>query len=125
MHVAAAYRPTEVVMESSRFDVWTRRRVGLAAGGGLAGALISVTGAQVGQAKKKKKKKCCKDIRATCTSDKQCCGNAVCGEREGIENITVCCLPEGQSCSNIAGSQLECCGDLECDGVTLKCDAIT
>ena len=104
-------------MDGSSFDGWSRRRVGVAAGG-LAAALLSLAG--MGEAaakkkkKKKKKKKCCLAVRATCSSDSQCCEGSVCGQRAGIENITVCCVPDGQPCTNTPGSQLECCGNSEC-----------
>ena len=101
-------------MDGSSFDGWSRRRVGVAAGG-LAGALLSLAGmGEIAAKKKKKKKKCCLAVRATCSSDSQCCKGSVCGQREGIENISVCCVPDGQPCTNIPGSQLECCGSSEC-----------
>ena len=97
-------------MDGTSFDRWTRRRVGVAAGG-LAGVLLSATG--LGEVAAKKKK-CCLPVRATCSSDSQCCKGSVCGQRVGIDTISVCCVPDGQPCTNTPGSQLECCGSSEC-----------
>lgn len=101
-------------MNKSRFDSWTRRRFGLAVGP-AAGALVSMAGIGA-DAKKKKKtcKTCCTAVRGSCSSSSECCEGSICAQRQGIENIAVCCIPEGSPCSNIPGSQLECCGTLEC-----------
>jgi hypothetical protein len=121
MHVvfdAYSCAQREAAVEQTRFDSWTRRRFGVAVGG-LSGALLAMTGGTATKAKKKKCKKttCCIAVRGSCstTSGDQCCSPATCGQRTGIEGITVCCIPQGQACTNIPGSQLECCGSLECN----------
>jgi hypothetical protein len=104
-------------VEQTRFDSWTRRRFGVAVGG-LSGALLAMTGGAATEAKKKKKCKkttCCTAVRGSCSTSDECCSPATCGQRTGIEGITVCCIPAGQPCTNIPGSQLECCGSLECN----------
>jgi hypothetical protein len=86
--------------------------------GGLSGALLAMTGGAATEAKKKKKCKkttCCTAVRGSCSTSDECCSPATCGQRTGIEGITVCCIPQGQPCTNIPGSQLECCGSLECN----------
>ncbi|MBA2596045.1 MAG: hypothetical protein H0V00_05395 [Chloroflexia bacterium] len=46
------------VMDSKRFDIWTRRRFGLGMSGMAAGLLSVATGGEVLAKKKKGKKKC-------------------------------------------------------------------
>jgi hypothetical protein len=68
-------------MDGSRFDAWTRRRFGLAAGG-LAGSLLALMGLDDAEAKKKHKKhkkhkKRCRKLGQSCTQGgkRKCCSN--------------------------------------------------
>lgn len=87
-------------MDGSRFDAWTRRRVGLAAGG-LTVGLLGLTGLAETEAKKKHKKKCKKlGIGCNTTGKKQrCCADLLC-EPSTTVGGNRCCLDDGKACSN-------------------------
>jgi hypothetical protein len=83
-------------MDGSRFDSWTRRRIGLAASG-LAVALAGLFPVDA-KKKKKRKKKQCKKLGATCSpTGRKCCKGNACE--------SVCCKQSGKSCA----SSDECC----------------
>ena len=98
-------------MDGSRFDAWTRRRFGLAAGG-LAGSLLSLIGIgpDDAQARKgKKKKRRCKKLGQPCkpTGKRKCCkgkGLACYPPVEGPGGRR-CCLRGQESCK----TDDECC----------------
>jgi hypothetical protein len=96
-------------MDGSQFDVWTRRRFGLAAGG-LSASLVGFIGLDSAEAKKKhkkKKKKKCKKLGETCTPDgTACCDCLACGASSGSAG-DVCCQPGGAACTLAA--QNDCC----------------
>ncbi|MGH2618313.1 MAG: hypothetical protein ACRDJC_24040 [Thermomicrobiales bacterium] len=98
-------------MDGSRFDAWTRRQVGLVAGG-LAGSFLGLVGLESAEAKKrnkKKKKKRCKKLTQACTQGKKkrCCNNRRCGRPLASTGKDRCCRAGGESCSpETAG---ECC----------------
>jgi hypothetical protein len=103
-------------MDGLQFDAWTRRRVGLAAGGALAGlAGLAKTGA-----KKKGKRKRCRKLGAICTpgAKRKCCGKLRC-DHHGTNSInqTFCCKTEGKLCQN----GLDCCTPLGCVGTPKRC----
>ena len=99
-------------MEGSRFDAWTRRRFGLAAGGLVASLLGSRTGDET-EAKKQRRKPRCKTLGRLCTPSgtRKCCGDLRC--RTTTLNAVVdtfCCQTEGNPCEQHS----HCCGDLCC-----------
>ena len=82
-------------MDGLRFDLWTRRRFGLAAGGLAALLVFPIDGAAK---KKKKKKKRCLNIGADCVagSKKRCCKNLRCDFAGGSQTTTFCCKTAGE-----------------------------
>jgi hypothetical protein len=97
------------MMSGSRFDSWSRRRVG-ALIGGLA---VSGNGLISTEAKKKhkhKKKKRCKRLGDTCTpgGKRKCCKSVACTMNEG--GVTRCCRDFGEPC----GKDSDCCS-FNCD----------
>jgi hypothetical protein len=101
-------------MDGSRFDAWTRRKFGLAAGGAVA-ALVGMTGLTDTEAKKKKKKKCRK-LGQTCdinTKNQKCCKkNEDCAQVQGLGSSNFCCKPHNANCS----VNTDCCGNRKCSG---------
>ncbi len=98
-------------MDGHRFDLWTRRRVGLTAGG-LA-ALLAFPHAGAAKKKKKKKKRCL-NLSAICTPGgrKKCCGTLDCDTTGGSNSpITLCCKKAGRCDFNA-----ECCSQQFCNG---------
>ena len=101
-------------MDGSHFDAWTRRRFGLAVGGGVA-ALIGLTARDDAEAKHHHKKKCIKQPRVACGGKKKCCKDKdlTCGDILGLEGKNCCRKVQG-TCKD-AG---DCCGDFICDQIT-------
>jgi hypothetical protein len=100
-------------MEGSRFDRWTRRRVGKGAAG-LLGALAgqwALPEAEARHRKKHKKNRCIKLAKACVQGHKPCCKNLAC-EDFGRPTDFRCCKTEGYACSN--DREDECCPDLSC-----------
>lgn len=100
-------------MDDSRFDRWTRRRFGHAAGSAAA-ALVGAPAAA--SARKKCKKIRCRKLLETCepNSTKQsCCQGMNCDPVSGQGAALLCCLGRRQRC--LASSQ--CCGQTICLGV--------
>jgi hypothetical protein len=105
----------EDAMDASRFDAWTRRRLGWAAGG-LATSLFNLSTLD-GAAAKKKKKRCkkirCKTELQSCDPDiekERCCLGLNCdvfGEQPGLR----CCLGLRSRC--LPGDD-HCCSELLC-----------
>jgi hypothetical protein len=93
-------------MDDTRFDAWTRRRFGLAAGG-LAATVLGLAGIEDAQTRKKRKKRC-KRLGASCKSGgkRTCCGTLRC-DRISFEPSpeTRCCRKKDQPC---AGNH-DCC----------------
>jgi hypothetical protein len=98
-------------MDDARFDAWTRRRFGLAAGG-LAATALGLAGMENAQTRKKRKKRCRK-LGAGCTSGgkRRCCGTLRC-DRISFEDSprTRCCRAEDQPCAD----HHDCCENLCC-----------
>jgi hypothetical protein len=90
-------------MDGSRFDAWTRRHFGLAAGG-LAASLMWLAAFADTDAKKKKKKKKkkCKKLGTGCTpgGKRKCCKkqNLICAPIPGLGGNR-CCRDVGQTCT--------------------------
>lgn len=98
-------------MEESRFDAWTRRRFGLALGGGLAALGL---GARGGTVAGKKKKKRCRKLKQACQSgnrNRKCCNGLTCGESVAIPEGAHCCRKAQGICSDAS----ECCSPALCD----------
>ncbi|MGH2615610.1 MAG: hypothetical protein ACRDJC_10255 [Thermomicrobiales bacterium] len=93
-------------MDGSRFDAWTRRRFGMAAGGATF-AFFAGTHADSVAKKKKKKKKRCKKLGQPCQpgGKRKCCRGNACQSDEGIPGTFSCCKPNGTPCSDVS----ECC----------------
>jgi hypothetical protein len=101
-------------MEGSRFDAWTRRSFGLAAGG-LAGSLMAhATVLDVAAKKKKKKKKKCREFAESCTEKETCCCGLAC--RPAGMSGDACCRIGGSECS----SATQCCSG-RCTGGYCEC----
>ena len=98
-------------MDDTRFDAWTRRRFGLAAGG-LAATVLGLAGIEDAQTRKKRKKRC-KRLGASCKSGgkRTCCGTLRC-DRISFEPSpkTRCCRKKNQPCVD----NHDCCAGLCC-----------
>jgi len=108
-----------MVVDGSRFDAWTRRQFGLAAGG-MAASLLGLASLAETDAKKKKNKnkKKCRNLGQTCDINKknqQCCkNNQDCAQVQGLGSSNFCCKPQNSSCS----VNTDCCGNRKCNGGT-------
>jgi hypothetical protein len=108
-------------LDGLRFDGWTRRRFGVAAGGALA-ALIGAGGSRHAGADKKGKqrKKRCLKLGAPCRpgGKRKCCHRRAC-EQVAMEDDpqTYCCKDNAAKC----GRDEDCCGFSECDPVEKIC----
>ena len=105
-------------MQKSPFDIWTRRRFGLATGGGLA-ALLGLGAGEV-EAKKTKKRKRCRKLGRTCKPEgkRTCCGKLQCDATGfGGELPRVCCKRKGKPCAD----ERDCCSGLACCGSPAVC----
>ena len=94
-------------MDGTRFDAWTRRRVGLAAGG-MTVALLGIAG---GDAEAKKKKRRCKKLGDQCKPSgkkKRCCKQLSCELELNNAGLLRCCGKPGLTC----GSGPECCSTI-------------
>lgn len=110
-------------MDGERFDAWTRRRFGLAAGGAVA-SLLGLIGLEDAEAKKKKKKKKkkkdCRKLGQTCDQtqkNKKCCKqDQLCAQVQGLGSGTFCCKQRGAGCSENS----DCCGNDKCQNGTCE-----
>ena len=102
-------------MDATRFDAWTRRRFGLAAGGAVAAAL-GLGGPIESEAGKKKMR--CRKLQQSCKPSgrkKRCCkGKGLLCEIVVGLNGRHCCRGVGAACTETA----DCCGFLDCGGGT-------
>lgn len=111
-------------MDGERFDAWTRRRFGLAAGGAAA-SMLGLLGLDDAEAKKKKNKKKnknkknknkkqCRKLGQTCDQtqkNKKCCNqNQLCAQVQGLGSGNFCCKQRGSGCS----VNTDCCGSDKC-----------
>jgi hypothetical protein len=105
-------------MDDSRFDVWTRRRFGLAMGGGIASLLgLSALDDARARKNKRKRKKRCKKLKQGCNPGgvkKSCCKgrDLACAEFPNLSGNR-CCRKARGSCQDAE----DCCGDLSCEGI--------
>lgn len=104
-------------MDGKQFDTWTRRRVGLMAGG-LVASLFALDGITIADAKKnnnKNDKKQCRKLGQTCDEakkSKQCCNkNQLCAQISGQGSNTFCCSQRDDKCSDNS----DCCGNNKCN----------
>jgi hypothetical protein len=112
-------------MEGSRFDTWTRRRVGLATGG-LAASLLGLADPAAEARRRKKKKKRCRKVTETCGGRNQkCCKDLRCAT-VGIGTTEICCIDVRQACNGDPG---QCCGARTCDFIDglsgIRCCGVT
>jgi hypothetical protein len=94
-------------MDGSRFDAWTRRRFGVAAGGAAA-TLFGLASLSDAAAKKKRKKrpKRCRKLWATCSPrGRRCCNRFKCRDVGDPDPEFRCCKLDGERCSG----DDECC----------------
>jgi hypothetical protein len=101
-----------VVMDGSRFDAWTRRRVGLAAGG-VTIVLLGLADADVRAKKKQKKKQRCRTLNQSCRRGgkrQRCCRGLACDEGKVVTGGLSCCRGFQAECD----SENQCCGALKC-----------
>jgi hypothetical protein len=110
-------------MDGARFDAWTRRAFGLAAGGALAalfgrGGLMDVAVGKKRKNKNKMKKKktsrrTCKPLRFSCqpgdNTKQRCCPGLACDAVEGLSGPRCC-----QGYQTTCGDDSECCGSADC-----------
>jgi hypothetical protein len=98
-------------VDDHRFDAWTRRRFGLAAGG-LAATVLGFAGIEDAQTRKKRKKRC-KKLGASCKTGgkRRCCGTLKCDQISFEPSTkTRCCRKKDQPCAD----NHDCCADLCC-----------
>ena len=97
-------------MDEARFDAWTRRRIGVAAGG-LATTLFGLASSDA--AAKKTRKTRCRRLGASCKTGgkRTCCGTLKCSRISfDASPKTRCCRKKDQPCSDSA----DCCAGLCC-----------
>jgi hypothetical protein len=98
-------------MDVSQFDAWTRRRFGLALGGGTA-SLLGLAAIDHAEAKKKhkhKKKQRCRKGRQGCGGKKKCCKSLTCGTTF-YDGPNHCCRLPSTACTVTE----ECCTGAVC-----------
>ena len=104
-------------MDGKRFDAWTRRRFGLAAGG-LVTSLVALVGPDVATttAKDGNKKNNCKNLGQGCSNGgkkkkkRKCCKDKDLVCRDADTGGQRCCRDVGGSCSPMSPS--DCCTGL-------------
>mgnify|MGYP000153176130 CR=1 FL=1 len=100
-------------MDDSRFDAWTRRRLGLRAGGALAAllGLVARPASDVAIARQRRKRRVkrnafgCVNVGKFCKNDSQCCSGVCRGKKE---KKTCRAHHTGAGCR--AGDQTDSCG---------------
>lgn len=113
----------EDVVDGTRFDGWTRRRFGIAAGGmaatlpGVAGIAGIPDAEATRKGKNKQHKRRCRKASHACTPGGKhtCCGDLHCREvpvKMLDETEFFCCKSAGKSCSGQL--EFECCPGLGC-----------
>ncbi|MCC7021923.1 MAG: hypothetical protein IT338_03805 [Thermomicrobiales bacterium] len=108
-------------MDGSRFDAWTRRRFGLAAGG-LAASLLGLAGFEETEAKRKKKR--CKKLNKPCKpkgKKKRCCKKLSCSAPFGAPDNHCCRAGANVPCTTATAG--ECC-TRRCNGNTCFCKSL-
>ena len=103
-------------MDGSRFDAWTRRRIGLAAGGVTLSLLGLFTLGEDAAGKKR-----CKRLGKRCTKPKRCCGKLDCDiPATTMSEQKRCCKRKGKPCT----SDPNCCQGLLCCGSPRVCSEV-
>ena len=107
-------------MDGNRFDAWTRRRVGLAAGGVLA-AFLALSERDEAAARRRRRRKRrkprCLALGRTCNADdERCCGSLACDWVDLVSVDPVCCRPDGAACT----PETTCCSS-NCDAQSRTC----
>lgn len=111
-------------MDADRFDAWTRRHLGRAMAGTVAGLLAVASPASILARKKKRRKerkRPCEKLGTRCNpnNDKQlCCGVLYCQKVPELGGNR-CCKTLHLACARDA----DCCGNLVCagDGAARSC----
>lgn len=104
-------------MDGPGFDLWTRRRFGLAASGFAAStrAALGLAGSEASKKKRRRRRKRCKRHLDACQErgKRKCCGDLRCDVPSGaMTPQTVCCRTLGKPCS----TRSDCCTPLCCEG---------
>ena len=86
-------------MDGSRFDAWTRRRFGLAAGGVAAALAGLIPTGEDAAAKRKRKKRCRKPGKICTPGGKKCCGKRFCARPFSFPEADRCCKGGGEPCT--------------------------
>ena len=101
-------------MDGSRFDAWTRRNFGVAAGSAAVG-LLALAGLRDAQAQVPEAKNCRK-LGQSCDQtrkNQECCNtNNLCAQIDGEGSGTFCCKQVGGNCKRNS----DCCGLNRCGG---------
>ena len=114
-------------MDGSRFDTWTRRKFGLAAGGAAVAGLLGLAGLDDADAARrrrgKRKPKRCRKLGDFCNDSirrQNCCNpNYFCSTVKEFGPGNFCCIGVGGSCDTSS----DCCGTEGCDVSTSQCRA--
>jgi hypothetical protein len=112
-------------VDGSRFDTWTRRKFGLAAGGAAVAGLLGLAGIDDAEARRgrgrKKKKKQCRKLGEFCNEsnrDQKCCNSSyLCAQVPDLGSGNFCCKQVGDFCDTSS----DCCGRDACDFATGRC----
>lgn len=112
-------------MDGPRFDAWTRRRLGLTAGGAIASVLGLATPKDTEADRRKHARNLpCRKLKARCSPKKgskydkaRCCDkiNRLHCDRGPLSGSYRCCYDVQQVCS---GDSTECCRDLRCGAIS-------
>ena len=92
-------------MDGSRFDAWTRRGFGRAAGGAAAVLIGLAGGSDAGAADRVR----CRKVSRACSAQRPCCGDLTCG-RSVIREGKFCCRKGTASCQD----SKDCCAPALC-----------
>ena len=111
-------------VDDSRFDTWTRRKFGLAAGGAAAGGLLALAGLDDADARRRgrrrRRRPQCRRLGQTCNDEikeQKCCrASQLCAQVTGRGSGNFCCQQIGSSCE----TSTDCCGNNACD-VNFQC----
>lgn len=111
-------------MDGSRFDTWTRRKFGLAAGGAAVTSLLSLAGIDDADARRRRgrrRRPQCRKLGQTCNEsnkDQRCCNSSqLCAQVPDLGTGNFCCKQVGEFCDTSS----DCCGRDACDFSTGRC----
>jgi hypothetical protein len=118
-------------MDGSRFDAWTRRRFGLAAGGAI-GSLLGLHDVEPDDAEAKKRKRRCRKLGQSCTPGgrRKCCKKRglSCQIFEEGSDARRCCRKGNEVCTDDSDCCSQDCVDGRCacksNGMTCFADPV-